>query len=120
MLTAQAVFEKLTLITDTDQSEQAELLPFCESAAAVINSKMRTDADASDIRLLMAAAALAYSRYLLINNAADSNITSFKAGDLSVTKAAGDSSDSVHSFALAALEDAKDLLEDTSFFFRSL
>ncbi len=120
MLTAQAVFEKLTQITDTDISEKEALLPFCQSAAAVINSKMRADADASDIRLLMAASALAYSRYLLIKNAEEGNITAFKAGDISVSKGNGDASGSIHSFALAAFEDAKDLLTDTAFIFRAL
>lgn len=120
MLTADSVFEKLTQITDTDESEKAALFPFCESAAAVINGKIRTDADASDIRLIMAAAAIAYSRYLLIKNAEEGNITSIKAGDISVSKNGGDASGSIHSFARAALEDAKDLLTDSSFLFFAL
>ena len=119
MLSAEKVFEALTQITDTDTAEREALLPFCRSAAAVISSKMRADADASDIRLLMAASALAYSRYLLIKNAEDGSITAFSAGDISVTKGS-DASGSIHSFALAAFEDAKDLLTDTSFVFRAL
>ena len=120
MLTADAVYEKLMQITDTDESEKDALYPFCETAVAVINGKMRTDADASDIRLLMAAVATAYSRYLLIKNAEEGNITSIKAGDISVSKGAGNASGSINDFVASAMEDAKELLSDTSFVFRAL
>lgn len=117
MLTADSVFNQLLRITECDESEKNALFPFCETAAAVINSKTRSDADASDIRLVMAAAAMAYSRYLLLKNADEGNISSVKAGDITISKGSEDASVSAASFASSAIEDAKDLLVDTAFVF---
>ena len=120
MLCTEDVYTKLMQITDTEESEKPALVPYCEAAAAIINSRTRDGVDASDIRLLMAAVAIAYSRYLLVKNAEDGNFTTIKAGDISLSKASHDASGNIFSFVQTAMEDAKELLVDTSFIFSTV
>lgn len=114
MLTAQAVFEKVSeIFTDTDDS----LLPFCEQAAAVVKAKMRAGVDASDIRLLTAAAAIALDAYFAVQNISDGDISSFKAGDVTVTKGHTSAKESAENFRENALAQAAELLVDSQFVF---
>lgn len=114
MLTAQTVFERVSeIFTDTDDS----LLPFCEQAAAVVNSKMRAGVDASDIRLLTAAAAIALDAYSAVQNISDGDISSFKAGDVTVSKGNTSARNMAENFRKNALVQAADLLTDSHFVF---
>lgn len=117
MLGAGAVFERLSSMIEIDKGEKSRLMPFCETAAAVIGAKTRADADKSDVRLLTAAAALAYGRYMLLRGASDGNIESFKAGDVTVSYGNSSAGQSIDSFVKAALADAADLFSDDDFVF---
>ena len=114
MFDGKTVFEKVCEISGcTDDA----LMPFCENAAAVINGKMRSDANASDIRLLTAAASVAYCDYLMVLNIAESDIGSIKAGDVSVTKNGSSAIAYAENLRKKALADVADLLIDSEFIF---
>ena len=117
MLTGEQVFSQLTAVTDVEEADKASVMPFCEAAAAVINAKMRTDADESDSRLLTAAVAVAYSRYLLIRNAAESDVASLKAGDVTISRSSAPVMQAAENFRKTALADASELLTDDGFLF---
>lgn len=117
MLDGKTVFEKVCEITgDTDDA----LMPFCENAAAVINGKMRSDVNASDIRLLTAAASVAYCDYLMVQNVIDGDIGSVKAGDITVSRNGNSASAFAENFRQKALADVADLLIDSEFAFRTV
>ncbi len=117
MLDGKTVFEKVCEITgNTDDA----LMPFCENAAAIINGKMRSDVNASDIRLLTAAASVAYCDYLLVQNVIDGDIGSVKAGDITVSRNGNSVSAFAENFRKKALADAADLLIDSEFSFRTV
>lgn len=121
MLDSQTVFIKLCqLIECFDEDEQALYIPFCETAAAVISENIRADADASDIRLVTAAATLAYNRYLSAKNAADCEVSSVRAGDITITSDVAKTSDAADKMLTAAFIDAAPLLRDTQFIFRTV
>ena len=112
---SRKVFEKLKqLCSAVDDS----VMPFCESAAVVLGEKLRADADASDIRLLTAAAAVAYCNYVLFNNIPEGEISYFKAGDITVRKGSSSQSDAVIRFRDTALSEAAPLFCDDDFVFR--
>lgn len=117
MLDGQAVFIKLCQLIECFEDEQALYMPYCETAAAVISENIRTDADASDIRLVTAAATLAYNRYLSAKNAADCEIGSVRAGDITITSDVAKMSDAADRMLTAAFVDAAPLLKDTQFMF---
>ncbi len=110
-----SVFEKVKqLFPAVDDA----VMPFCESASAVIGAKLRSGADASDILLLTAAAAVAYCDYIAANSISDSDVSYFRAGDITVRKGTSGVLDSAISFRNAALANASALLADSDFDFR--
>ncbi len=117
MLDAQAVFCRLVSMIECFEDDESIMRPYCESAAAVINSRKRADADASDIRLVTAAAAIAYCRYLTAKSAADGDIGSIKAGDITISGSGVNAVDTAERMMNAAIEDAIPLLADTQFSF---
>ncbi len=117
MLDSQMVFCRLVSMIECFEDEESIMGPYCESAAAVINSRKRADADASDIRLVTAAAAIAYCRYLTAKSAADGDIGSIKAGDITISGSGVNAVDTAERMMNAAIEDAIPLLADTQFAF---
>lgn len=117
MLDAQAVFCRLVSMIECFEDDESIMRPYCESAAAVINSRKRADADASDIRLVTAAAAIAYCRYLTAKSAADGDIGSIRAGDITISGSGVNAVDTAERMMNAAIEDAIPLLADTQFSF---
>ena len=117
MLDGNRIFEKAKEISGcTDDA----LVSFCENTAAVINNKLRTDVDASDVRLLTAAAKAAYSEYLIMQNISECDTESIKAGDVSIRR----NSDAVIGYAenlrKNAFAEIAGFLVDSDFYFRSV
>lgn len=117
MLDSQTVFCRLVSMTECFEDDEVIMRPYCESAAAVINSGKKADADASDIRLVTAAAAIAYCRYLTAKNAADGDIGSIRAGDITISGNGVNAVDTAERMMNAAIQDALPLLVDTRFSF---
>ncbi len=103
-----------------DEKEAENALPLCSICLNEIRNRLREGADENDSRIASAAAALAFYR-ITIRNAADSQgTTSFKAGDVTVSRtpaAAVELAVTVRDEAFAA---AADLIEDSSFVFRQV
>ncbi len=117
MLEAKTVFEKVKQLSP-DVTDA--VMPFCETAAAVLNGKIRQDVDASDIRLLTAAAAVALCDYIIFHNLSDGDVNYFKAGDITVKKGSGKLPDAAVSFRDIALADAAPLIYNNDFEFRTV
>ena len=96
------------------------VMPFCENASAVINGKIRADVDASDVRLLTAAAAAAFADYLLAVSMNGDDVSYFRAGDITVRKGIANSLEAAESFRKRALADASGLLLAEDFDFRAV
>lgn len=120
MLDGLTVFMKLAQLIECFEDEQTIYMPYCETAAAVISENIRTDADASDIRLVTAAATMAYNRYLVAKNASDCEIGSVRAGDITISSDSAKAAEAAHQMMTAALIDAAPLLKDTRFLFRTV
>lgn len=117
MIDAQTVFSRLVSMIECFEDDESIFRPYCESAAAVINSRKRADADASDIRLVTVAAAIAYCRYLTVKSAADGDVGSIKAGDITISGSTVNAVDTAERMMNSAIEDAVPLLRDTQFSF---
>ena len=114
---AKTVFEKVKQLSP-DVTDA--VMPFCESAAAVLNGKLRQGVDASDIRLLTAAAAVALCDYIIFHNLSAGDVNYFKAGDITVKKGSGKLPDIAVRFRDMALSEAASLLCDDNFEFRTV
>ena len=117
MLDGHKVYCRLVQMIECFEDEEHIYLPYCETAAAVINSKIRADADASDIRLVTAAAAMAYCRHLVTKSVSDGDIDSVKAGDITISANSEKAVKSAEQMMQSALLDAAQLLIDTQFIF---
>ncbi|MBR5234303.1 MAG: hypothetical protein IKW03_08845 [Clostridia bacterium] len=120
MLDSQAVFVRLSQLIECFEDEQTLYMPYCETAAAVISENIRTDADASDIRLVTVAATMAYNRYLVAKNAYDCDCGSVRAGDITITSDGEKTAKAAQQMMETALVDAAPLLKDNSFLFRTV
>lgn len=117
MADTASVFERVKqLFSVSDES----VMPFCENAAAVINGKIRSDIDASDIRLLTAAAAVAFADYLFAGSMNSDDVSYFRAGDITVRKGSDGTLAAAERFRERALADAAPLMNGQGFEFRAV
>lgn len=120
MVSITSVLNRLRQLVTLDEQGAENALPLCGLCLEEIRSKLRSGADENDIRLAQAAAGLAFYRLMLRNAADGSNATSFKAGDVTVTRSPAASMELVVSVRDEALAAVTDLLEDRDFIFRQV
>ena len=63
----------------------AELIPICDASARELSARVKRTADCSDVRLVNAAAAMVNYRLCIKRLHSDEGVTSFKAGDVTVS-----------------------------------
>lgn len=92
-MTAWEVKEYLGHLTEIEESEQEKMLELCRASLREIEAMLKPDADRNDVRIASAAASLAFYKITIKNSFSSSeDITSFKAGDVSITQDTGGSS----------------------------
>lgn len=92
-MTAWEVKEYLGHLTEIEESEQENILELCKASLREIEAMLKVDADRNDARIASAAASLAFYKMSLKRSFSSSEeITSFKAGDVSITQDTGGSS----------------------------
>lgn len=120
MVSINSVLNRLRQLVTLDEQGAENALPLCGLCLEEIRSKLRSGADENDIRLAQAAAGLAFYRLMLRTSADGSNATSFKAGDVTVTRSPAASMELAVSVRDEALAAVADLLEDRDFIFRQV
>lgn len=109
----------LSLLKDyyAPQLSDEELLPLCEAASSELSAMIKPDADPNDIRLVSAAAAIANYRLNTKNTFSENGISSFKAGDISISVSGTEAIASAKADRDDAMQKALPLLTDNGFFF---
>ena len=97
-----------------------ELMPLCSAAAAELAVRVRPDADCADIRLSNAAAASVNYRLCIRNLSSDEGVTSFKAGDVTVSISPSALIERAEKEKTDAFLAALPLLNDDEFIFRQV
>lgn len=120
MISYNDVFSQIEKLITLDSEATERMKFFCESAVATMNSRIKRNADASDRRLILAAAALAHYRYLQMLCDEESDLTSMKAGDVTVRRDADAAMKRARQFCEETLLDVRDLLVDASFIFTAI
>lgn len=87
-MTAWEVKDYLSHLTCWEENEEESILSLCKASLNEIHSMLKADADRADVRIASAAAANACYKLLLKRSFSSSqeDITSFKAGDVSITQ----------------------------------
>ncbi len=97
-----------------------ELMPMCSAAAAELAARVRANADCTDIRLINAAAASVNYRLCIKKMNMDENVTSFKAGDVTVSISPTALIERAEKEKSEAMLAALPLLNDDEFVFRQV
>ncbi len=97
-----------------------ELAPLCASAAKELETRLREDADCTDIRLINAGAAMVNYRLCMKKSVTDEGVTSFKAGDVTVSVSPSAIIERAEKEKSEALISALPLLRDEGFVFRQV
>lgn len=87
-MTAWEVKDCLSHLTVWDETEENEILSMCKASLKEVEAMLSSDADRSDARIASAAACDAYYKLTIKRSFAseDSEVTNFKAGDVSITQ----------------------------------
>ncbi len=107
------------LLSGFSPEEGQEYASFIETAAADLEKRLRAGADDSDQRLCYAAAAAAYYRYCLMDATRQGGST-FKAGDVSVSRQSGEAIESARALRDDGVAAVSDLVSDTDFIMRTV
>lgn len=99
------------------QGTDEELAPLCTAAAKEILPRIKPNAEHSDIRLINLAAAIANHRLCMRSLHSADGVTSFKAGDVTVSISPSALIEQAEKEKAAATVAALPLLRDDGFFF---
>ncbi len=123
-MTGWEVKEYLGQLTDWEDSDEESILSLCKSALGEIDAMLKADADRNDVRIASAAASLAYYKLTIKRSfSAADEITSFKAGDVSITQGGGNSTKQLanaEKLYNEALKSILPLCTDNSFAFENI
>jgi hypothetical protein len=97
-----------------------ELMPLCSAAAAELEVRLRENADENDIRLINAAASSVNYRLCMKRMNTGEEITSFKAGDVSISVSPSALIEKAEKEKSEAMLLALPLLADNEFVFRQV
>ena len=87
-MTEWNVLSDLCAVTQLNAAERAAVLPLCRCALERLQSQLRPDADPEDRRIARAAAADAHYDWTLRRLSQEESVTSFKAGDVTISRSA--------------------------------
>ncbi len=120
MTTQWNVLARFRQLIEIDDTEAEKLLPLCVVNLRRVMAQLNEKADKDDIRITEAAAALTYYDYSIkLSNQTD-NITSFKAGDITVSQTSNSLTEHAEKIKKAALLELTPLMRDTSFIFMNV
>ncbi|MBQ7740586.1 MAG: hypothetical protein IJT65_05065 [Eubacterium sp.] len=108
------VKQKLSQLSKIDVQELADFLALIENAASWVDARLIAS-DASKAELLAAAKA---NYDISLTKSGISGVTSFKAGDVSITRKSGEEFSGAKALFESILNDCSDILSDSAFDFR--
>lgn len=119
-MTKWNVLEQLQRLMPMEEEAVERAIPICSQCLDEINENLRDDADKNDKRIALAAAGLAYYQLMITSISADGTVTSFRAGDVTVSKNPGAILETAANIRDEALARAVPILKDRDFVFRQV
>lgn len=107
-----------TGVLNADEAKKAT--PFCLAACSAISSRLRDIKNEDNPAVLMACAGIALYNYTLFSGCGSDDFSSFKAGDITVSRSASASAENAAKFRDEALLSAAPFLTDIDFVFEAV
>ena len=120
MISRQTVLNHLRQLVTLDSKGAENALPLCELCLSEVTGRLRSPNDANDVRLARAAAGLAFYRLALRQLADGNGATTFKAGDVTVSRSPAATLAFAERVRDEGLAQAAALLADADFLFRQV
>lgn len=115
----QAV-KAVSRLLNSSEEERFDIIPYVRAACSEIGAKLKDKKDENDQRILNACVYLSYYRILLNCVLSGDCISSFKAGDITVSQSPSLALENAVRLRDDALIMAAPLLEDTDFMFKQV
>lgn len=100
--------------------EAKRATPFCLAACSSLSPRLRDEKNEDNPAVIMACAGIALYNYTLSVNAGNEDFSSFKAGDVTISKSASASVENAEKFRDQALLSATPYLTDVDFVFEAV
>lgn len=111
------------LLEDTGaltEDEAKKAMPFCLSACAKLSKRLKDEKFCDEPAVITACAGMALYDYTLLKNSSWEDFSSFKAGDITISRSAESSFENAVKFRDESLLNATDYLADVDFVFRTV
>lgn len=95
-------------------------MPFCISACAQLSKRLKDVKFEDEPAVINACAGIALYSYTLLQSSSDEDFSSFKAGDVTISKSSSASIESAVRFRDEAMLQASDYLTDVDFVFKAV
>lgn len=95
-------------------------MPFCVSACAQLSKRLKDIKFEDEPAVVNACAGIALYSYTLLQSSSDEDFSSFKAGDVTISKSSSASIESAVRFRDEAMLQASDYLTDVDFVFKAV
>lgn len=95
-------------------------MPFCVSACAQLSKRLKDIKFEDEPAVINACAGIALYSYTLLQSSSDEDFSSFKAGDVTISKSSSASIESAVRFRDEAMLQASDYLTDVDFVFKAV
>lgn len=100
--------------------EAKKATPFCLAACSSLTPRLRDEKNEDNPTVIMACAGIALYNYTLSVNASSEDFSSFKAGDVTISKSSSASVENAEKFRDEALLSATPYLTDVDFVFEAV
>lgn len=117
------VWSVAKLLEDTGaltDDEVKKAMPFCLSACARLSKRLKDEKFCDELAVINACAGIALYDYTLLKCSSSEDFSSFKAGDVTISRSASSSFESAVKFRDEAMLNATDYLTDVDFVFRTV
>lgn len=117
------VWSVVKLLEDTGvltEDEVKKAMPFCLSACARLSKRLKDEKFRDEPAVINACAGIALYDYTLLKCGSSEDFSSFKAGDVTISRSASSSFESAVKFRDESMLNATDYLTDVDFLFRTV
>lgn len=120
MVNVWSVSHLLENIGGLSEDEIKKAVPFCASACTELSNRLKDARFEDEPAVIFACAALAFYRYTLFSLAGNEDFSSFKAGDITVSRSSSASVENAVKLRDEALISASGFLTDVDFAFEAV
>ena len=120
MINVWSVSQLLEDVGLLSEEETKRIIPFCMAACSKLSKRLKDVKFEDEPAVINACAGIALYNYSLLQSQSEDNVTSFKAGDVTISKSTSAIFENAIKFRDEAMLNATDFLTDVDFVFQAV